>query len=310
MTNTVIMIDGGAGRVISALPAIERYIELNPEKNVKVFVYGWDFVVFGNKKLQNITYNIEQKHVFKDIFMNADEVIHPEPYVLPEYFKQEYHLSQAFDYLINGSTGKTPLIPKLCCTKKEKIAAKSIIDDIKKHNENKKIIVLQPFGSNATFNNSTENAEIIDTTSRSMSLEMYSNMAKALSEKYSIILFAPEQFHFKEDVFTHKFPQASLRDYIALIDQADYFIGVDSVGQHISRGLNKPGMVILGSTFAKNITYDDWFIVVDKYKNDKTYLPMRINHIDYELAESSNSFCMDYCREDVLEMCNLVGEFL
>lgn len=310
MTNTVIIIDGGAGRVITAIPAVERYIDENPEKNVKLLVYAWDFLVFGNKKLEDITYNIENKHIFKDIMMNADEVIHPEPYKLPEYYKQKYHLSQAFDYLINGSTKDEPLIPNIFCTVKESIFAKSTIKDIKSKTNKEKTIVLQPYGSGAYFNQDSNDAQIIDTSSRSMDLEMYSNMVKMLSEKYNVILFAPDNLHFAEDTFTFRFENLHLRDYIGLISEADCFIGVDSVGQHIARGLNKPGMVILGSTHAENITYSDWFIIVDKYKNDKKYLPLRINNTDYNLAENYNSFCMNYNTEEIIEMCDTLKEFI
>ena len=54
-----------------------------------------------------------------------------------------------------------------------------------------------------------------------------------------------------------------LRTWSAVIEAADYFVGVDSVGQHIARIFDKPGSVILGSTFAENITYSEHFNIVE-----------------------------------------------
>jgi ADP-heptose:LPS heptosyltransferase len=85
----------------------------------------------------------------------------------------------------------------------------------------------------------------------------------------------------------------------AVIEGCDYFIGVDSVGQHIARAFNKPGTVILGSTFAKNITYPDWFNIVEKAGVPKKYSPIRICGLDNHLADRYNDKLMDFTDSEV-----------
>ena len=41
----VFHLDGGAGRVICALPALEKYAKKNPDFNV--IIGGWDVLTFG-----------------------------------------------------------------------------------------------------------------------------------------------------------------------------------------------------------------------------------------------------------------------
>ena len=41
MRNTTFVISGGAGRVVTAIPALEKYHRLNPHDDFKVLVHGW-----------------------------------------------------------------------------------------------------------------------------------------------------------------------------------------------------------------------------------------------------------------------------
>ena len=64
---------------------------------------------------------------------------------------------------------------------------------------------------------------------------------------------------------------------------------------------NKPGSVILGATFAENISYPNHFNIVEKAYNDinKVYSPIRINSIDSELADRHNDTCMDFSQSEL-----------
>ena len=50
--NTTFIIDGGAGRVINSIPALEKYYKLNPEDDFNIIVHGWESVFWSNSKLQ------------------------------------------------------------------------------------------------------------------------------------------------------------------------------------------------------------------------------------------------------------------
>ena len=39
--NTTFLLSGGAGRIIAAIPALEKYHRLNPDDDFRVVIYGW-----------------------------------------------------------------------------------------------------------------------------------------------------------------------------------------------------------------------------------------------------------------------------
>ena len=55
----VFHLDGGAGRVICALPALEKYAKKNPDKDFNIIVGGWDSLTYGNRLLQDKTYGMD-----------------------------------------------------------------------------------------------------------------------------------------------------------------------------------------------------------------------------------------------------------
>ena len=103
-----------------------------------------------------------------------------------------------------------------------------------------------------------------------------------------------------EDTYTMK-PEADLRMWTAFIDAADYFIGCDSVGQHIARALNKPGAVIMGSTFAINTTYPNYFKIIER-DTPKVYSPIRISGLESHLADRFNESTVEFTDEEINTM--------
>jgi hypothetical protein len=293
----VFIIDGGAGRALCALPALERYVSLNPQQDVRILVWGWDSLYWGSPLLQPLTFNVNDKGVFQQHVAQAHEIVCPEPYRLPQYFRQEVNLVQAFDILINGTLSDVNK-PQLYISPGEKSQAKKIIADCMRYQNNKQTLVLQPFGSSARFESCCGTDEVLDDTARSMNLLMFSKLTIALREHFNIILFADNKFHFAEDTKTYKLT-ADLRTHAAVIGQSDYFVGCDSVGQHMARAQHIPGTVILGSSFAANVCYPDWFHIVDKYAHEKIYSPLRINDMDCKLADRLNADCMTYTAQDI-----------
>ena len=148
--NKVFMIDGGAGRVIASIPALEHYVMSHPDENIKIFVHGWDTLFWSNKLLQPLTFNSVDKGSFNNHIKNADQVISPEPYRLPAYFNQQASLSEAFDIIINGKNNNLSH-PKLYLSKSEILSAQKTVFDIKKNTNKSKLIVIQPFGSTARY---------------------------------------------------------------------------------------------------------------------------------------------------------------
>ena len=289
------MIDGGAGRAITAIPALEKYVRNNPNQDVKIVIFGWDNLLWGNKLLQDITYGADTKGLFDNVIKDADVIVSPEPYRVPGYFKQQLTLAQAFDKEINNTDDHSDIsVPKLYNCKAEEKNAANVIADVKKMQKKQKTIVIQPYGRSARV----DRGDIIDDSSRGLDSRTYIKLAKKLSTKYNLILFAEKQFHLPEDTFTFKM-EADLRTWSAIIEASDYFVGCDSVGQHMARAFNKPGTVILGSTFAINVTYPDWFNIIEKEGMEKKYSPIRICGLDNHLADRYNDQLMDFDDKEI-----------
>jgi ADP-heptose:LPS heptosyltransferase len=70
----------------------------------------------------------------------------------------------------------------------------------------------------------------------------------------------------------------SLLQWTAIINDADYFLGCDSVGQHIAHALKKPGTVVIGGTFPENISYpgSNTLTIIDNGKDERRYSPIRV----------------------------------
>lgn len=69
-----------------------------------------------------------------------------------------------------------------------------------------------------------------------------------------------------------------LRQWAAIIAEADLFFGCDSVGQHIAYAKEVPAVVVVGSTCKENISYPNYekFEVLDMGEGLRIYDPIRI----------------------------------
>lgn len=294
----IFAIDGGAGRAIAAIPALEKYVLNHPEEDVKILIFGWDNLFWGNTLLQDITFNPDTKGIFDLFIKDADIIVTPEPYRVPGYFRQELSLTEAFDVEINGTTVHSDLPPlKMYTNKAEEKNAANLIADVKSQQKKNKTLVIQPYGRSARV----DRGDIIDDSSRGLDSRAYLSLAKKLSTKYNLILFAEKNMWSPEDSYTFK-PEMDLRMWSAVIDAADYFVGCDSAGQHMARAFDKPGTVLVGSTFAKNVTYPDWFQIVEKEGVEKKYSPIRLCGLDGHLADRYNDKLMDYSDDEVDEI--------
>ena len=148
---TVISLDGGLGRIITAIPALLKYHKNHLDEEWYITIPGWEFVTWGFPELQERTFSPEAKGTF-DLFWKADRVITPEPYRLPAYYRNEISLREAFDVCINDSTDHSKLATDATqlINARKKRNAYDIIKRSKKKHPKGKTIVIQPYGSSAT----------------------------------------------------------------------------------------------------------------------------------------------------------------
>jgi len=271
-----LLIDGGLGRILTSIPALEQFVLDNPDSII--VTYFWTPIIWGNPKISNQVIDNNTKGLFE--LIKHSKIIKPEPYFNTNYINSKTHLSQAWNEVVNFKETDIQ-VPKIFLSKFELNAP-----NIK---NNRPVIGLQPFGSTASFSPN----EVTDSSGRSLNKEFTEQLIKRLKqENFDILLLTDKSIPFLDSSdFINYWPE-NCRWMSAAIANVDYFIGIDSAGQHIARCFNKPGTVIMGGTSAVNVTYPDHFQILNNLPC--TYHPYRIAEFDAYLAELINSNIMEF----------------
>ena len=301
MRSKAFFINGGAGRVISSIPAFEKYAE-NNEDFIIVCEGGTDFFK-GHPTLDDKVYDHWHKNLFQEHIKDRD-CESPEPYRVWDYYNQKCSLAQAYDIAINGLDGPRELPkPTINLNKMEIIAGYNIVEEIKATTKKDKVIVIQPFGRSVE-----QMGEFIaDPTSRSFSLVGAIDIINQLKKDYAVIIMSEYQFPVEENENNSKHQVArpqiqDMRVWSAVIDVADHFIGCDSMGQHIARALGKTATVVVGSTYPENISYPGHkdFDIIDVGDGRREYAPIRITQD--EAVDRFNDEAMELSKNQIKEI--------
>lgn len=270
-------LNGGAGRLICAIPALEKYLEESGDDDFIIVAEGGTDMFKGHPTLDDRTYDNWTKNLFNNMLKHR-ECIWPEPYQLYQYYNQECSITQAFDLIINNKGIRDLPKPVLNLSKDELVAGRKVINEVKEKLKVDKVAVLQPFGRGIELVDST----LIDRTGRSIEFKDLKSIIKSLQDNnYGVIIMSELHMDFKEDKLKSEvaMPEGmNLRQWAAVIKYADKFIGCDSVGQHLSYITETETVVILGSTYPENVTYPDcdYFTILDLGQANRKYSPIRI----------------------------------
>ena len=282
-------INGGAGRVICSIPALEKYAEENGKDFIIVCEGGTDFYK-GHPILHERAYDHWHKNLFEDKLINLD-LVSPEPYRVWEYYNQKCSIAQAYDIAINNKGIRELHRPFIKLSNEEMFAGVTVVKEVKDKTKKDRVVVFQPFGRGITANNGI----IFDPSGRSFEAEHVISIVKKLQKKFAVIVMSEIGIDFSAHgcKYLVAIPQnVSLRQWSSIIAQADYFVGCDSVGQHLAYSFRKPASVIVGSTFGINVSYPDeeTFQVMDLGEGRRRYSPIRIT-MD-EVADRGNDGIM------------------
>jgi len=268
-------INGGSGRVLCSIPALEKYQEEVTDDFIIVCEGGQEMFK-GHPGLHKKAYDVYHKGLFEDKLIDCD-IVSLEPYRIWEYYNQKCNLSQAFDIEINNKGIRELNPPTVNLNTSERVQGKLVVDEVKDKSQKENIIVIQPFGRGI---NAMKNY-VIDSTGRSFEYQNLLNFIKKLSKDFGIILMSELEFNFEKEGIKQPIAQprdVDLRHWAGIIASADYFFGCDSVGQHIAYSLQKPSTVIIGSTFSENVSYPNYekFDIQDMGEGKRIYDPIRI----------------------------------
>jgi ADP-heptose:LPS heptosyltransferase len=300
MRSKAFFINGGAGRVLCSIPALEKYEQESDDKDFLIVCEGGTDMFKGHPTLYKRAYDNWHKNLFEDKLINMT-LVSPEPYRVWEYYNQKCNLSQAFDIEINNKGVRELSKPTFKLSIDELITAKNVIKEIKEKTKKNKILVFQPFGRGVIIDDNV----ILDPSGRSFEAANVINLIKKLQKDYGVVVMSEFTIDFKkhgcEDLVA--IPQnINIRQWAAIIKECNVFLGCDSVGQHLAYTLETPAVVILGSTFRENVSYpdNDIFEVHDMDEERRRYSPIRIT-ID-EVSDRTN--------QGIMAMNDVIEEFI
>ena len=296
MRSKVFFINGGAGRVVASIPALEKYAETHDDFII-VCEGGMNFYR-GHPVLHKYAYDNWHKGLFEDKIKDRDCVT-PEPYRQWHYYNQKCSLAQAFDIEINGLEEPRELpAPNITLAKGEGIQGMQLVDEAISTTGKEKVIVIQPFGRGIM----DTGGYMFDPTSRSFNLSDISTIINNLKKDYCVIVMSEFPFQTEEGESKDAYIVPNIEDiriWASIIDRADHFLGCDSVGQHIAKAVGSTVTAVIGSTYPINISYpdDSKFDIIDLGEDRRTFSPIRLTMEDYQ--DIQNDECMSMTEKDI-----------
>jgi len=299
----VVFVNGGAGRVIASIPALEE-----AEKRGElagVICEGGLEMFMGHPTLQNIAWDVNQKGLF-DTLIKDHVCVSTEPYRDYEYYNQRSSLQQSFWWeILNERTDKNRK-PTIKLSKMEEISALGILSQVREQHKKEKTIVIQPFGRSSTMGPGI----VFDTSTRSIEQATFIELVGELSKDYNIMYMGEHKLDVVNLPLFQPSEQIPLRVWAAIIESSDYFIGCDSVGQHLAYSFDKPGTILCGSTFPINTTYPEHFNIIEKKNAVRTYSPIRISGVNCEEADRLNDTLMDFSKDELKQIIANIREHI
>jgi ADP-heptose:LPS heptosyltransferase len=276
MRHSAFFINGGAGRVLCSIPALELYSAENPDDDFIIVCEGGMQFYKGHKALHERAFDINHKDLFKDKVKDRN-CFSPEPYRVWEYYNQKASLSQAFDIAINNKGLRDVPKPQINLSADEYFGGIELIKEVKTKTSKSKTLVIQPFGRTSDFIGTIRK----DNSGRSLSTSDAIAIIKQLQKAYGVILMTESPIDFEannvKDLIAT--PQnITLGQWAGIISEADYFVGIDSVGQHLANALGKKATVIISATYPVNVSYPNnkGFNILDLGGDRRKYDPIRI----------------------------------
>jgi len=307
--STAFYINGGAGRVLTSIPAFELFEKENPDDDFIIVCEGGTDFYKGHPTLHNRCYDHWHKGLFEEHLKDRNCVT-PEPYRVWEYYNQKCSLAQAFDIAINNKGVREVPSPKLVLNKQEVVGGANIVEEVRKVTGHEKVLVVQPFGRTTEVVGDF----IIDPTSRSFQLNNIVEIINILKKEYGIIIMSEIPLPL-EETNNEKYPVAQpqipdIRAWAGVIQCADHFLGCDSLGQHIAKALDKTATIVTGSTYPINISYinDPNFDIIDVGDGKRVYSPIRMTL--EEEQDRHNDEVMEMTKQHIETVCNSVRKVL
>ena len=307
--------NGGAGRVLSSLPAFEIYEKENPDDDFIIVCEGGMEMFAGHPTLHKRAFDNWHKGLF-DNYIKDRNCVTLEPYRIWEYYNQKASITQAFDIQMSNKGARKLEDPKMYLSSIEYAEGKEVVKEVREKSAKQRVIVIQPYGRSA---NKIGDA-LIDPGGRSFQSNDVVKIVKKLQQKYGVVMMTEHPADFQKMGCPDPVAQpegAPLRIWGGIINEADVFLGCDSVGQHIAHAMGTPAVVCIGATYQENISYPDSkkFQVIDVAGDKRVYDPIRISMEDEKMRSNDGIMALndaainEICKEiDTIVSNNLRGK--
>lgn len=282
-TLAVVQVDGGIGRVLCSTHAI---IQLAKRQDVVVLTSCPE--VFWNNPSVHKVYGLSNNDYLWDDVIRHGEFFYPEPYHNYKYYTQRHHLSQSFNFLLNGDEEFSE--PKLFLTQEERLWASEFIEARRKDGK-RPVAMLQWCGAGV------QSEDGRDPSYRSLSKDAVRQLVTQTEVTYinASHLSLEGQMNVWQQQFT-------LRQIFALTEQCDFVVTVDSCLSHIGAAFHRRGILILGGTYSQNVGYPNYRIVSrDNYP--KAYHPNRFKGFIPDVNLGAMDFSKEECQQ-LIEILN------
>jgi hypothetical protein len=131
----VVFINGGAGRVIASIPALEE-AEKRGELAGIVCEGGLEMFM-GHPTLQHLAWDVNHKGLFESLIRD-NICVSTEPYRDHEYYNQRSSLQQSFWWEILGERTDKNRKPTIVLNKTEEISALGVLSQVENNIKKKK----------------------------------------------------------------------------------------------------------------------------------------------------------------------------
>lgn len=287
--NTAFFVNGGAGRMLTSIPAFENYQKENPDDDFVIICEGgWDMFK-GHPTLHKRCLVADFPNIFEEKIKDRN-CVSLEPYRIWEYYNQKCSIAQAFDIEINKQGIRDLPAPSFHLSTEEDVNGYHIVQEGKEKTGKDKIVVLQPFGRTSVNNKGF----VYDSGGRSFDIMDTIALVKKLQKDFGVLLMSEHKMSGDDWKNIGQPEKIGLRQWAGIINNADHFIGIDSVGQHLAKSLGTSSTVVFGSTFPINTSYinDSKVDIVDFDKDTRKYSPIRIGFD--EVIERNNDRCLKF----------------
>jgi len=128
-------------------------------------------------------------------------------------------------------------------------------------------------------------------------------LINTLKKEYAVMVMSEVPLGLQdEEGDPHPVAQPNIPDirvWAGVIQEADHFLGCDSVGQHMAKALGTTATVVAGSTYPINTSYinDPSVDIVDSGEGKRVYSPIRITL--EEEPDRFNDRAMDMSKEQI-----------